>query len=108
MSNLTFRLPVSSSLAECLAKTVGFPGSWKEVPVITTSSACVSDGLIGLDDSMFKGLRFIWSLERSGISGGSSWTGSCGCGRRCQMLEFAVLVHGLWGLQPAWSPLPSC
>ena len=72
MSNLTFRLSIISSLAECLAKTVGFPGSLKLLPVIITSSACVPDGLIGLDDSVFKGLMFVWSLERSGISGGTS------------------------------------
>ena len=51
----------------------------KPMTVIITSSTCVSDGLSGLDDSVFKGLCTEWSPERSGISGGASWAGSCGC-----------------------------
>ena len=96
MSNITFHLSMNSSLAEGLAKTVGCPDSLKPVPVITTSSACVPDGLIGLDGSVFKGLRFVWSLERSGISGGTSWTGSLGCGR--EVSDAGICCSGSWTL----------
>ena len=97
----SWRLSICSSLAECLAKTVGLPGSLKPVLVIITSSACVSAGLIGLDDSEFKGSLFAWSMEGSGISGGTSWIGSSACCTEGSYAGICYSVHGLWGLQPA-------
>lgn len=86
---------MNSCLAECLAKTVGFLGSLKPVPVIRTSS-CIFDGLIGLDDSAFRGLMSVRSLERSRISGGTSWTSSSVC--NTEVSDAGTCYSGSWTL----------
>ena len=98
MSNLTLRFSISSSLAECFARAVGFPGSGKPLAVIRTSSVFGSEGLIGLGGSTPKGSTILCSAEVQDSLVADHQQVPPGIARRLQILVLAFPVHESWGL----------